>query len=102
VSHSSGKVKFEDGTELWFEYNGTVDVCMPMLYSTIEELDESWRKGPYRMDCTCGSDETVTINSNYGSNHKWNGKACRNCMCITEGLNPYEDKPDPDYGWRTY
>lgn len=92
MSHSSGTVTFiSDDKKYWFEYNGTSDICIPMIYKTQEEMEENWRSGKWRT-CYCGneSEEVVIEDSHYGEGFSWKGKACRKCMCITEGLN-YND-----------
>ena len=65
MSHASGKVKFEDGTILHFEYDGTSDIVCNCLYHSQEEMSNNWRKRP-RNICTCGKDESVEIATIYG------------------------------------
>lgn len=86
MSHATGAVRFKDGQQLYFEYDGTSDVCIPMLWKTTEEVSENWRSGKWK-DCTCGGlDEPVSIFSDYGNGTSWPGRACRACMVITDGL----------------
>lgn len=87
MSHASGTVTFEDGVVLHYEYDGTTDVCIPDLYTTYDEMASNWRNHPWK-ECSCGNKETVTIYSSYGGGFEWEGKACRHCMCITDGLIP--------------
>lgn len=94
MSHASGKVKFiSDGTEFWFEYDGTADIAMPKLFVDNETLCDNWRTDEWPK-CTCGNDEEVEITSHYGNGRTWDGKACRRCMCITEGFDPYKEPDD--------
>lgn len=97
MSHATGLVRFPNGTVMWYEYNGTSDVCIPTLWDTFEEMWAHWRsKDPYNK-CTCSQSENVEIFSDYGSRFYWDGKACRNCKAITEGFYPYELDIDKDY-----
>jgi hypothetical protein len=100
MSHAGGTVTFKDGDILHFEYNGTSDICIPMLYTTEDELSDNWRNGQWR-ECSCENEhEDVIIYSSYGGGFDWHGKACRVCMCITEGLNP--DHTDCNYDYNGY
>jgi hypothetical protein len=90
MSHSSGKVYFNDGAVLWFEYNGTADIVQPHLYKTIEELQAHWRREDWA-ECTCGRPpEPVIIEWHYGDGMHVPGYACRKCMVITGPLDPWE------------
>jgi hypothetical protein len=85
MSHSTGAVLFSDKTVLHCEYNGTVDVMRSNLYKTHEEMHANWR-GSKWTNCTCGKpSENVIIATSYGPGFFWPGKACRTCMCITDG-----------------
>lgn len=90
MSHASGAVKFVDGTILYFEYNGTTDVCIPPLWATQEEVEEHWRAEDARWDCICevGVWEEVEIFTTYGGGFYWRGRACRGCNTIVDGLRP--------------
>ena len=97
MSHAHGKVKFEDGTVLCYEYNGTVDLTCTALRRTHEEVSKHWR-ADNMAECTCGAaPEKVRIMTDYGDGSSWDGTACRKCMAITGGINPddaedtYED-----------
>lgn len=91
MSHSSGLVKFPDDKIFWYEYNGTVDVCLPFLYETGEEMMAHWRRTDWKY-CTCNNpSENVFISSSYGNGFYWQGMACRTCMIITKELEPNYD-----------
>ena len=85
----SGNIEFEkDGKVAWFEYNSIVDFCRPKIYETYEELVKNWRCDDQLIDETCEhelEDVTITVLDESG----WEGKACRKCMCMVEGLRPY-------------
>lgn len=86
MSHAKGQVRFEDGTVMHFEYDGTCDISINCLYSTSEEVDRNWRCHEVKK-CQCGCDGNVEIATNYGNGSSWHGKACRICRAIT-----YEDR----------
>ncbi len=88
MSHSCGQVRFNDGLIKHFEYNGTTDVCIPILYPTFEEMDKYWRSSKW-MKCICNKEsESVIIAVSYGNGFSWEGKACKYCNVITENLTP--------------
>lgn len=90
MSHSRGAVKFNsDGKIMFYEYNGTSDVCIYHLYETIKEVSDNWFNHEW-LNCDCGQDEPVEIYSNYGGGFYWKGKACRFCKAFTENASPYE------------
>lgn len=96
MSHSSGFVVFSDREVLFYEYNGTSDVCMPRLRRTHGEVSDNWRKdqGDAWDGCKCqglSKAEPCIIHSSYGFGFGWVGKACRACMVITERLSPFDD-----------
>jgi hypothetical protein len=92
MSHSSGQVKFEDGTIMHFEYDGTNDFVINKLFNTFEEMWNNWRTYDYQK-CSCGTDEQVEIATNYGDGFSWDGKACKTCKAFTKGIKPkYQDK----------
>lgn len=97
MSHAYGQVKFEDGTILHFEYNGTVDVAMTQLFDSREGVKEHWRESLRYVECNCGNDEPVELATDYGSGKSWNGRACRHCMAITGGFEPYPYFRKDDY-----
>jgi len=86
---------FKNGDVFHYEYNGTVDVCIPQLYKTIDGLEENWRNGEWK-ECSCGNDEDVEIYSSYGNGGHWKGRACKNCMVITVGFSEVDE-----YGYHT-
>lgn len=95
MSHSHGMVKFTDGEILHIEYNGTVDVCLPNLYKTVEEVDENWRKQTWKM-CSCQpiSKEPCELATTYGDGWTWLAFACRKCMVITDRFTPHDDNEE--------
>ena len=81
------KVKTEDNKIFHFEYNGTVDVCLPFLYDTADELEANWRRRDWK-NCTCGNKENhkpVEIVSTYGYGFYWPGIICIKCKVIVDG-----------------
>jgi len=105
VSHATGAVRFTGGPILYFEYDGTADMCVPSLWETREEMMAHWRGDNPRVWCECGPVavwEPVEIMCTYGDGHFWRGKACRNCRTLTEGLVPSfgfydEHTPNDDF-----
>ncbi len=94
MSHASGAVRFvSDGAVLFYEYNGTADRCVPKLWRTLEEV---WHKDNWRSDdggeaCQCGNSEPVILHTNYGNSFGWPGTACRECMRIASGFEPFDE-----------
>lgn len=89
LSHASGKVKFNDGTVMHYEYDGTSDWVIPKFYNTHEEMWDNWRKYEY-IENHCEHDiEDVEIYSDYGNGFYWKGKACRKCNMIIGELSPF-------------
>jgi len=91
MSHATGKVRFNDGTVMFYEYNGTCDVVCNCLYDSYKEMHSNWRDQPSN-ECTCGNDEEVEIATNYADGYYWPGKACRKCKAITRGLGSAVDE----------
>lgn len=89
MSHSMGKVTLEDGTKYYCEYNGTVDIMLPFLYKTPEEVHNNWRRRDW---INCNNPEhkqtKVKIYSDYGYGFDWDGTICIECMCIIGPLEP--------------
>lgn len=85
MSHANGQVRFTDGTVLYYEYNGTCDIVCNCLYENYQEMTLNWRNQPHN-HCTCDSDESVEIATDYGYGFFWDGKACKKCKAITDGL----------------
>ena len=83
MSHAEGRVKFNDGTIFYFEYNGTCGMILKDLYETHEELELNWRK-PKINNCLCGQTETVEIATSYGHSFSWEGRACKKCKVIID------------------
>lgn len=85
MSHSIGAVKFQDNTIYFFEYNGTVDVCLPQLYKTQQEVFDNWRNQKWEHhNQNCPNSEDAIMTSTYGGGFGWTVKACKNCMLITD------------------
>lgn len=99
MSHAAGEVRDQTGAVLGhFEYNGTVDVCIPAVWSTAAEMQAHWRKddGPDR--CACGATpEPCVLWNDYGSTDQWPGAWCPTCRVIVDGLT---EPLDDDHGWR--
>lgn len=82
MSHSSGNVTFKkDNLVMYCEYDGTVDIMVPALWDTQEEMSDHWRESIWNK-CTCGNMEPVIIHSDYGGGFSWEGEACRTCKAI--------------------
>lgn len=97
MSHAYGVVKFSDGDVLHFEYNGTVDVCLPNLYSTQEELSKDWRNQTWKHHSpNCNLQEDALMATNYGGGLGWNIKACKFCKLITD-YHSCEDHQERNY-----
>lgn len=89
MSHANGMVQFPDDTVMHFEYDGTSDVTVSVLWDTYEEVHAHWR-GDQWNECKCGRDEPVTLFTDYGSSYHWPGRACRHCRAITEERTPFD------------
>lgn len=99
MSHSSGAIKFNDGLILYCKYNGTVDIMIPHLYKTYDEMHEMWRQTKSKW-CGHEVDEEVKIFSSYGGGFSWTGRACRDCMVITKNLScDYDTETDGIPEW---
>lgn len=86
------KVTFSNGDIFWAEFYSAYDVCVPTLYKTFEEMNNNSGNHILRK-CNCGSrQEEVTLYTpvDDGFLGNWDGEACRKCMCITKGYEPYE------------
>ena len=90
MSTCGGQVRFADGTVMYGEYHGTSDLMADALWPTYDEFVAHWKRQPWRK-CTCGNDEPVRIASEYGGSFHWDGRACKTCMVITDGHDPYGD-----------
>lgn len=90
MSHVNGMVRFSDGVVMHYEYDGTSDVTVSALWDTYEEMLAHWRGDDWN-DCRCGHDESVRLFTTYGGAFHWDGRACRHCRAITEGLMPFDD-----------
>lgn len=95
MSHSTGAIKFPDGKIMFYEYNGTVDIAMPHLYETYEELHANWRRRDWK-ECSCNNFNNhirVRIASTYGNGFSWDGFACKECKVL---LSPLEANYDTE------
>lgn len=95
MSHATGIIfsKEEEPKILgYFDYDGTADICYPLIYSTMEELQEHWRRDDcFDFKCTCGIEPAhVWIYSDYGAGHFWEGDVCFKCRVITSELSSHE------------
>lgn len=107
MSHSIGAIQFKsDKKILFYEYDGTSDVVIPSLWETQEEVSEHWRKYDGPKECIRNkffpnveghNHEDVEIISTYGFGFHWQGKACRECMVITDGLLLMDIDTTDDY-----
>lgn len=98
MSHSYGEIWSLAGNLLaYFEYNGTVDVCQSRLFNTREEVWANWRGKDFHRVCSCGQSQPVLIYSEYGGGFYWEGKACLQCMAITDRLTPSSEDPNDEY-----
>jgi hypothetical protein len=95
MSHSQGAVLFTDSTTLWCEYNGTVDIMLPNLFVTNDELHASWRKQVWASPCKCKG-EKVRVATSYGGGFSWDGKACRLHKVLLDGYQPHPYNEDED------
>ncbi|MCD8403900.1 hypothetical protein [Tenacibaculum finnmarkense] len=81
MSHSSGALKFKDGTIKYYEYDGTSDIVLSFHYDTLKEVGDNWRSGKH-IDCSCGKEEPVSIYSDYGGGFYIDGVACKKCKSV--------------------
>lgn len=93
MSHSNGAAKFNDGKIFHCEYNGTVDIMIPFLYDTTEEMRANWRRPDW---ITCSNPEghthqRVRLATSYGGGFSWDGFACIDCKCLLSPLEPNYD-----------
>ena len=86
MSHVSGAIKFKDETVMFYEYDGTSDICISHLYKTMKEVVGNWRKSAW-LKCICGSEEDVEIYSSYGYGKLFKGKACKKCLSLTHEID---------------
>ena len=90
MSHSTGLVRFPDGTVRWFEYDGTTDYVRPKLYNTQKELSDNWREEYRHSDCECRckrpsleyNEHRVELFADYGYGFTFEGGACPVCNAI--------------------
>ncbi len=97
MSHSYGAVRFDDGTIYHFEYNGTVDVCLPRLWKTIEEVTNHWREHIWpEHPSDCNKIEDVIMATTYGGGFGWKVQACKEHMLIVDG-HSHEGLAEEEY-----
>ncbi len=85
MSHADGLCQLPDGTQYYFEYNGTADMCCTRLYKEYDELHTNWRKDNERR-CACKETnyEIAILSTSYARWHfLWQTTICEKCMCIT-------------------
>jgi len=92
MSHSQGAIKVGESI-YWVEYNGTVDVLLPHLYNTQEELVANWRRRDWK-NCSCNPRQLVdgTVTVTYGRGFNWPIKVCLICMVAVDPLMPFDDE----------
>ena len=81
MSHASAVVRFQDGTIMHTEYNGTVDTPMPRLYHTEKERNDNWRRFDVSDFCDCMT-EPVQYWAYYGGGLGFTAFACREHMHV--------------------
>jgi hypothetical protein len=87
MSRATAIIRFEDGSELFTLYNGTVDIMWNTLVDSAEDawgwLYENYRSGDMsklHRQCTCGQEpEPCTVLNTYGRESEWLAHACRKC-----------------------
>lgn len=87
MSHSAGEVIVDGQVVAYFEYNGTVDIALPKLWKTQQEVSDNWRRGPWVV-CSCDpkTETPATLYSSYGFGFHWQGTVCLTCMAINSPL----------------
>ena len=91
MSSSRGEATRHDGTIVgYFRYDGTVDVAVPAMWKTIEELTDNWRREPILPECPHELTE-VTLHTEYGGGFSWPGKVCETCMVVRKGIMPWDE-----------
>jgi hypothetical protein len=94
MSHATGMCRFDsDGLVMFFDYNGTTDVCVSHLVKTYDEVWDNIRNFNW-LNCVDGKDEPCALFTDYGNGFYWKGRACRYCRAITEELSPFEPADD--------
>lgn len=90
MSRANGAVLTKDGKIFYCEYNGTVDVMIPNLYTTRDEMQSNWRTK--RFDLCSHPDshkkESVKVATSYGYGFSWDGFMCVECNCLVSPLEP--------------
>lgn len=90
MAHWPSKVIFSDGIIKHIEYSATVDVCLPILFATEEELSRNWRtqdNDNIEPECEHLKEEVIIITPF----NRWKGKACRKCNRLIENLGLPEE-----------
>ena len=94
MSHANGLIRFKrDNKIMFFEYDGTSDMCRPKLWPTYFDLREHWReKDAFNRACDCpiSLHEPVEAYTDYGSGYVWETIACRGCQLIIDTSVPDE------------
>lgn len=89
MSHATAMVRFQDGSLMWAEYDGTCDVVRPTLYPSEQAMCDRWRSDDWNA-CTCGNAEPVIYANDYGGGAHWPMSACRSCRAIVGDLSADE------------
>ena len=93
MGKSGGVIIFKDDTLAFTWYQNTSDIMHNVLttdhnfWRTPEETKE------YNEACHCKG-EKVTVWTDYGGGFYWQGNACKKCMMLKEGVNPYTEEAD--------
>ena len=82
MAHASALARFDDGTILHCEYDGTEDFMCPHLYPTFEEMHQHWRKQNFKLAECVHEYEPVQLYSTYGGGFHWRARACRKCNTV--------------------
>lgn len=85
MSHQEARVRCQDGTVYFAEYNGTSDVIVPQIYATQDDLCDGWRSGEWR-ECSDPNHihEAAEYAETYADGSHGPIKICRSCLCITD------------------
>lgn len=102
MSHATAYVRFAaDGLVVFAEYDGTMDMIIPRLYATPDDLWDGWRSAEARTAaCKCNSAEPAEYCSTYGSGSYGPVQACRHCMVIATADAWNEDQGYSGPEWR--
>jgi hypothetical protein len=88
MSHAEGAIKVKDRL-YWVEYNGTVDVLLPRIYDTQDELFANWRRRDWPPDCSCSDTIDVRVAVTYGRGFSWLVTLCLTCKRVVGPLSNF-------------